>query len=195
MENFESVIKNIMSTPTSPKDLFNIAEKKCNVYEYPDLDQFDDIEDLFKLGNSDIEAEIELDFPFDKKSAIIMYKSSPNFGHWTIIKKVEDGYHFLDSYGDVIDDELEHSDKAFNKQIGQDRKHLSKLLLASGKDVYYNHNPLQKLDDNIATCGLYCALFLRYNNISVDDFAKMIKKLSKKYDLPNDVVVSILTLI
>jgi frataxin-like iron-binding protein CyaY len=195
MENFEEIVKKIMSTPTSPKDLFNIAGKRCNVFEYPEIKDFDDIEDLFEAGNSDIESLSDLELPFDKKSAIILYKSSPNFGHWTIIKKVGGAYHFLDSYGDVIDDELKHSDKSFNKLIGQDRNYLSKLLLGSGKDVYYNHNPLQKLDEDIATCGLYCALFLKYNNLKVDDFAKMIKKLSKDNKVSHDVTVALLTLV
>lgn len=196
MEDFKSLVAKIMETPTSPKDLFHIAGKRCNVFEYPEIKSFEDIDDLFKMGNSHIEESYDGDdLPFDKKCAIILYKSSPDFGHWTILKKVGGGYHFLDSYGDIIDSELEHSDKSFNKLIGQDRNYLSKLLLDSGKDVYYNHNPLQKLDDKIATCGLYCALFLKHNDMSVDDFAKMIKKLSKKHDIPNDVTIALLTLV
>jgi hypothetical protein len=112
-----------------------------------------------------------------------------------MLKKIKGGYHFLDSYGKEVDEPLKHSDPNFNNNSGQDRNYLAELLLGSGKDVYYNHNPLQKLDDKIATCGLYCALFLKYNDLTVDDFAKMIKKLSKKHGIPNDTTIALLTLV
>ena len=115
MEEFSDIVKKIMSTPTSPKELFNIAGKRCNVFEYPEIKEFKKIDDLFAAGNSEIESQSDLPLPFDKKSAIILYKSSPDFGHWTILKKVDGGYHFLDSYGDIIDSQLGHSDKSFNK--------------------------------------------------------------------------------
>lgn len=194
MDDFADIVNKIMETPTTPFDLFRIAKKRCNVYEYPEISNFSNIDELFELGNSDVESMCEDDLPFDNKCAIILYKSSPDFGHWTIIKKLKGGYHFLDSYGEMIDDELEHSDKDFNKIIGQDRKYLSKLLADSDKDVYYNHNPLQKLDEKISTCGQYCAMFLKYNDLSVDDFADLIKTLSERHNLPNDVVIALLTM-
>ena len=196
MEEFAEVVKKIMETPTTPLDIYKIAKKRCNVFEYPEIAQFEHIDDLFKMGNSDIEAMCDDDdLPFDKNAAIILYKSSPDFGHWTMLKKIKGGIHFLDSYGDMIDDELKNSDEDFNKLIGQDRKYLSKLLLDSDRDVYYNHNPLQKLDSKIATCGQYCAMFLKYKDLSVDDFADLIKTLAEKNDLPNDVVIALLTLV
>lgn len=180
-----------METPTSPQDLYAIAGKKCNIFEYRDIADFDHIDELFEHGNSDIENEIEMDLPFDNKSAIILYKSRPNFGHWCMIKKNKKGYHFLDSYGEVIDDQLEHS-QDYNLLGGQDQKYLAKLLASADKDVYYNHNPLQKESQEISTCGLYCALFLKYSTMGVDDFAKMIKKMAERHDLSNDCVIAVL---
>lgn len=191
MDNFADIIKKIMDTPTTPLDIFKIAGKRCNVYEYPEIMSFGHIDDLFELGNSDIESLCEDDLPFDKKCAIILYKSSDDFGHWCLIKKHKDSYHFLDSYGGQIDESLEHSDKSM---LGQDKNYLAKLLADSEKDVYYNHNPLQKLDDKIATCGHYCAMFLKYSDLSVDDFAELIKTLADRHGISNDVAIAILTI-
>lgn len=195
MEKFEGLLKKIMETPTSAKDIFNIAGKMCNVFTYPEIRQFKDINQLFKMGNSPIEQEISLELPFDKTSVVILYKSGPNFGHWTMVKKVDDGYHFLCSYGTIVDDVLQFSDPEFNYQIGQDKNYLGGLLAKSGKSIYYNHNPLQAVDDDIATCGLYCALFLKHDNLSVDDFAELIKKVGDEYKMSNDMVVALLTLV
>jgi hypothetical protein len=108
-----------------------------------------------------------------------------------MIKKIKKSYQFLDSYGGLVDESLEHSDQSM---LGQDKNYLAKLLLDSGKDVYYNHNVLQKNSDKIATCGHYCAMYLKYSDLEVDDFAELIKNLAERHDLSNDVVIAILTI-
>lgn len=189
MDTFADILNKIMDTPTNPIDIYRIAGKRCNIFEYPEIMHFGHIDDLFELGNSDVEAMCDEDLPFDKKCAIILYKSSDDFGHWCLIKKHKDAYHFLDSYGGVVDDSLEHSDKSM---LGQDKNYLSKLLLDSEKDVYYNHNPLQ--NDKTSTCGHYCAMYLKYSDLSVDDFADLIKTLSERHKMSNDMVISLLTI-
>lgn len=214
-----------IAEPTSTGDLFKIAGKRCNVYCYGDLKNFDDIEDIFTNGgarkyeiveeysDSDSESSYEEieetveetieevfddEYPFDDNAAIILYKSEPKFGHWTMVAKNDGDYNYLDSYGQPIDNPLSYVPNYVNEELGQDKKYLARLLLKAmdkGSDVYYNNAKLQKLDPNVATCGRYCALYLKYSYMNVDDFAKMIKKISKDLDISNDEVVTYLSMV
>lgn len=221
-----------IAEPTSTGDLFKIAGKRCNVYSYEDLKDFDNIEDIFPERRDDssyeeveetveeiieeiygsdsdtsseyeevtetVEKIVEEEYPFDDKAAIILYKSEPRFGHWTMIAKNDDDYHYLDSYGEPIDNPLSYVPKYVNEELGQNKKYLARLLLKAmkgGSNVYYNNARLQKLDPDVATCGRYCALYLKYSDMNVDDFAKMIKKISKNLKMSNDEVVTYLSMV
>lgn len=233
-----------ISEPTSAAELFKIAGKRCNVYSYEDLKNYDDIDEIFEEHDTSEEVMFEETYektvdisysdessnesssdyddesserssdyeeekviikkgtridklPFDDNAAIILYKSEPMFGHWTMVTKNNGDYNYLDSYGEPVDNPLKYVPKTLNKELGQDKKYLAKLLLKAmegGSEVYYNNAKLQKLDPKVATCGRYCALYLKYSDMNVDDFAKMIKKLSKKHDLTNDELVTYLSM-
>lgn len=188
----------LIKEPTSVQDLFNIAGKKCNVYEYKDLKHFDDIDEIFEDRLYDDDYDSDDSYDFDDNSAIILYKSEPMFGHWTMIRRNDDGYNYLDSYGEKIDNPLDYVPKNVNKELGQEKKYLAKLLLKAmngGSDIYYNNAKLQKVDPDVATCGRYCAMYLKFSNMNVDDFAKMIKKLSKKLGLSNDELITYMSMV
>ena len=222
----------IIAEPTSAEDLFRIAGKRCNIYQYSDLKNFNDIDELFEDYDGDSEVveevieeviekgydsdsssdwdekeeithevttteEIE-ELPFDNNAAIILYKSEPQYGHWTMVSRNGKVYNYLDSYGDKIDNPLSYVPKSVNKELGQDKKYLARLLLKAvenGGAVYYNNAKLQKLDPNVATCGRYCAAYLKFSDMNVDDFAKMIKKFSKEMHMTNDELVSYLSMV
>lgn len=188
------IINKIISTPTSSDDLFNIAGKKCNIFEYNDLSKFNSLDSLFTEGNSKIESSSNLNLPFCDNTCIMLYKSTPNFGHWTALVKNETGYNFLDSYGDVIDSQLSHIDPKFLIESGQDKKYLVNLLLGTDSDIYYNNTKMQKLGDKVSSCGLYCAVYLKYNFMNVDEFAAWIKKLGKKYKFSSDQIIALLSI-
>lgn len=191
----DKVIQEFLEKPTSPNDLYNLAKKKFNIYLYKDIKDFDDIEDLFNRGNSQIEIDDDSEYDFDDSVIVLMYNSSPTFGHWCCLSKNDYGYNFMDSYGDLPDFSLEYSDPEFNKNFGQDKKYLAGLLMNADEDVYYNHIPLQELSNNSATCGRYCALYLRFRDMKIDDFAKMIKKLSKNLGISCDELVVFMGLV
>lgn len=189
-----NLLREFMKLPTTVEDIFKIAGKQCNVFSYNELANFNDIDDLFIMGNSEQEMMHDIGLPFDDNTAIILYESEPNFGHWTMITKNDYGYNFLDSYGDTIDGELDYIDDDYKVKSGQDKKFLVNLLINAGEDVYYNNTKLQKLNNDIATCGLYCAQYLKHNDMNVDDFAKLIKKLSGKHKFTPDEVIAIMSL-
>lgn len=184
-------VRKLLNKSTSPEDIFRIAGKKCNVYTYPEITKFRSIDELFKKGRSEIVNNSKSKLPFDCSCCIILYMSGPNYGHWTILTKNDYGINFLDSYGDVIDGQLIHVDQTIP---GQNKKHLLKLLTRCKHKIYYNDLKLQKMSQNIATCGRYCALYLKYDYMNVDDFVKLIKNKSEEYGLTPDEIVCVLSL-
>lgn len=183
----DRLINKLKSQPTSPIDIFNIAGKWCNLFTYEYLNNFKSADDLFEYGVTEFPYDGPLEY--DKNFCIILYKSNPNFGHWTILKNYDDSIHYLDSYGKLMDEPLKYSD---NDKLGQIKKTLPKLLKNSEKDIYYNHIPLQELSNEVATCGLYAALFIKYD-LPVDLFTAMIKNISKMMGITNDELVVILS--
>lgn len=180
----------LLSIPTTPYDLFKIAGKKCNVFTYPEITKFKNYRELFKKGNSNFTSNDD-GYIFDDSFCIILYLTGERNGHWTCVSRNKNGINFLDSYGDVIDDQLQHVDMNI---IGQNKKHLIKLLQKSNKPVYYNDMQIQKYSDNIATCGRYCALYLKYNYMLVDDFVKKLIDKAKENNISVDTLVCLLSL-
>lgn len=183
-------VRTLLNVSTTPSDIYRIAGKICNIFTYPEIKKYKNINNLFKKGNSPIANDCNLKLPFDSKCCIILYMSGPNYGHWTCLTKNEFGINFMDSYGGVIDDQLEHVDQNIP---GQDKKYLIKLLSKYKGDVYYNDIQMQTMNQNIATCGRYCALYLKYDYMKVDDFVKKIKELAAKNKLTCDQIVCILS--
>ncbi len=182
--------KKLLSQSTTPFDLFKIARKICNVFTYPEISKFTKYTQLFKRGNSIFTKE-KSEYPFDNNFCIILYLSGEKSGHWTCVCNNKYGINFLDSYGDVIDDQLYYVNNQIN---GQNKKYLLTLLSKANKPIYYNDLQLQKMNENIATCGRYCALYLRYDGMKIEDFIDMIKKTSKEYGISPDLLVCILSI-
>lgn len=182
----------------SAKDIFDIAKKTCNVIKYEQIEDMKNVEDLFDNCNIELLSKI---YPYDTNNCLLVYLTKPNFGHWIMLKRsieVKRGstgetrvprIDFFDPYGDEIDEQLEYISKDFRKVSNQVKAHLSKLLSDSDYKVHYNNKPIQKMDNDIATCGRYAGLFMRYK-INVEDFVDILKKKAKKYGLTTDELVT-----
>lgn len=177
-----------ISKPLSAIEVFEKAGKTCKLVSYEELLNSETINKLFQKANDQFYNLMPNNLPYDPNAVLILYKSEPLFGHWVLLTKNENGYHYLDSYGEPIDNPLDYVPKKFKH-----KKWLAKLLLDSGENVFYNHNKLQKLSDNISTCGRYCSIFLKYSNMNVDDLSNMIIKAAKKNNISCDKVVTLLT--
>lgn len=182
--------KELLNVPTTPYDLFRIAGKKCNVFTYPEISKFKFYTQLFKKGNSEY-ANQDDGLIFDDSFCIILYLTGERCGHWTCISRNRNGINFLDSYGDVIDDQLKHVDSSI---FGQNKKHLVKLMQRANKPIYYNDLQIQRFSSNIATCGRYCALYLKYDHMLIDDFVKTLLSKAKEYSVSPDMLVCLLSL-
>jgi len=184
----------------SPIDIFNIAGKTCNVLKYPDLKEFENIEELFLEGSS-LYKYLAPQYDFDDNTCIILYMSKPFFGHWCSISRIPEKngikYQFLDPYGTIIDDQLDYINEKFRKESDQDQAYLCQLLLKAmeeeNADVHYNDKQLQKLDGKTSTCGRYAALFLKYNQVPVEKFSEILAKSSKENKIEVDDLVTMMT--
>lgn len=155
---------------------------------------------------------IEELLPHNNSFVYILYQSSPNFGHWTLLSKSlvnNNPLHrnkqlyrieFFDSYGGEIDQPLNWS-KDDNHLLGQGKKYLSILLDEANKknsmnkyDIVYNSYDFQNENNgNIATCGRWCVLrnmTIKNNNMKLEEFIKMMKFLKSKSNQSYDIIVS-----
>ena len=195
MKRFEKEKRKALSTA----DIFDIAKMTCNVLKYPDLKYMNDLNDLFEESSSDYRL-LRPQYDFDYNTCILLYMSRPNFGHWCSITRKVDldagtrlRIDFLDPYGTIIDDQLDHINQNFRDESDQNKAYLCKLLSNFNGDVHYNSIQLQKLDGKSSTCGRYAALFLKYNQIPVERFAELLKKASKKSNISVDDLVTAMT--
>lgn len=191
--------------PFSVPDLFFASESRCNVFTYPELNDFDHIDELYTQYNSNQEKNAFKfipgisKLPFTDRSCIILYMSKPGFGHWTVINRIPDGdnkysYQFLDSYGEIPDDQLEYIPEKFREDTNQVYYTLTKLINDSGEDLFYNDIALQVLDNRIATCGYYCSIFVKYNQIPVEDFVDIIIEKSAEYKIFPDELIGLMAI-
>lgn len=183
------MIEDYLYKAKSPRDIFRIANKTCNVVTYDKIKNLKNINDLFKVKNS-VTRNFDMNLPHVNNCCIILYMTKPNFGHYCMVNKNRHGINFLDSYGEMPDDQLNYIKDEFKIVSNQEKNYLTKLLAESDLPVRYNDLDMQIMDGKIATCGLYCALYLKYNNLSIEQFCDILRKNSLKKDIDIDRIVA-----
>tara|TARA_R110002049_G_scaffold85169_4_gene216701 strand:- start:691 stop:1203 length:513 start_codon:yes stop_codon:yes gene_type:complete len=163
-----------ISKSLSGEDILKALDYKCNIVQYKDLKNYNNIDEL--LG------------PY--KKCVILYHTRRNYGHFTCVYEYNNTIFFFDSYGIIPDDELKFLHKDLKKELNSQHRHLTKLLYNQNKPVEYNEYQLQKREKNIATCGRWVILRLKYPSISVDDFFQQFE-FSKDY-ISNDELICLL---
>ena len=145
--------------PLSPDEVHQIAGCSMRLTKYSDIDDYPTIDDLF--GEADC--------------VLILYETRQNSGHWCCIINKENVIEFFDSYGLIPDNELLFVNIKFREENDMLIPHLTKLFLKTEKTIEYNDKRLQKMADNINTCGYWCGMRMRYKDISCEEFIKMFK--------------------
>lgn len=155
------------------------------IMEYPEISDYDSIEELFR------------EWP---NGVLLLYLQQKDqggsSGHWSALTPVYDksglqahgnggliGAEFFCSYGMLMDGALNWLDKSTNDSLGQDHNYLSRLLLAfkdRGGRVLFNECKFQKRDPNVATCGRYAGLRLRFNEIPLKEFQRILKRYKRR---------------
>lgn len=174
MQRLKREIAKLKKYSFSNKDIKQFCNGEVNVFTYPDIGQYHDIEQLLH--------------PYD--ACIILYLTTEHYGHWcALIKQTPDLIEFFDPYALMPDKEIAYIPKHFRKESGQNIPHLSRLLYQSDYKISYNHHRLQQLKNDVNTCGRHCCLRVVLKNMPLDEYASLFKK----KDLSSDDIACLLT--
>lgn len=167
---YDKLVKEI-SRPLSNIDIVNALDNKVKTVIYGDIKDMTTADEFF--------------YPYD--SVVLLYETDVDVGHWICVQrrvndKGEIYIEFFDPYGDNLDETLEFS-------VNDKYPYLTKLFYESGIDDYiWSNMRLQKLEDNVNTCGRWCIARLRYKDLCLGHFQDMIIK-SGYYPKLNDLLV------
>jgi hypothetical protein len=162
------------------KQILKIAGDKSKILIYPDIKNYNSIEELFGNNNK----------------IILLYLNevtdSSYSGHWTCLIRRKEGkdtvVEFMDPYGLVPNDELKWFSENELRNLNQDNNHLIQLLynfsLQKNHKVEYNEDKVQAQKNDIATCGRFVALRCHFYDVPLKIWQEQWKNLKKKgYDL------------
>ncbi len=120
---------------------------------------------------------------------VILYLTSQDHGHWTLIHRVPGGIEFFDSYGYKPDQEFKFIDK--NMQFP---KFVAKLLsgIITRIPIAYNQYQFQQRAPGINTCGRWVIVRNMFSEVGIDDFKRGIDTVTKYLNIdPDELVVRI----
>ena len=166
-----------MNQPISNFDILDKLHGRTRIIFYEDLNNVSDVNQLLDLG-----------------SVVILYKSKPDYGHWTALLRTPEGIEFFDSYGQTVDEAKNRIDSKFLKKTNQYRNILAELLYIasiSGIPIHYNEHQFQERSKSIATCGKHVVLRILRQDLTTDEYNKLMKSVSREYNLTPDEIVNI----
>ena len=132
-----------------------------HIFTYPYLKQVKHIDEIFD----------------DEGRAIMLYLTEDEHtGHWVGLLRKDDHIEFFDPYGEKPDNELKWISGGMRKKLDEDQPLLSRLLRQSGLPVIYNKTKFQKENDEIETCGRHTATRLLFKDLTLPQYADMIKR-------------------
>jgi hypothetical protein len=124
------------------------------------LSSVNSIDELLALGKDD--------------AVIILYLSSYNSGHYTLIYRSDNRQlHFFDSYGLKYDVELNYL-PFYLDQGGQ--PHLTRILKQASADGYsidYSQYKLQESKTDVTDCGTWCITRLHFRTMTHEAFNRL----------------------
>lgn len=175
---FDKIIKDSEIFDLSGSDILRITDNKTKILPYEALEHVSSLDEILN--------------PFG--SVVLLYQTSEKFGHWVaLLDKGNHNLEFYDPYGLNVDEEL-NLDNDFHLRVhnGQLTPHLKSLINKDGWNVQYNKLKLQRMLKDVNTCGRYCALRVRFKDITMKKFNTLLT--NNKYYHP-DFWVSALTLL
>jgi len=155
-------IEEIKEYPLGDSDLKNILGQNIKIISYPDLANYNNIDDIFD----------------NEGRCIILFLTENEYtGHWLCMHKDNEGIiHYFDPYGRGVDKDKNWLSRSKLQELHQDKPLLMNLLRGSGKKVYFNTYDFQLDKEGINTCGRHCAVRLLYKDLDLDDYRKMIQE-------------------
>lgn len=172
------IIKEYENTALSNFDLIKMLDGKANIILYPKLINYDSIDNI--LG--------------PHEACIILFESSPRYGHWVCLLKRDNVIEFFNPYGGLPDDSLKQISPEFRYISGQEYPLLTLILFNSPYDIEYNEFRFQKRGENIRTCGRWCVVRLLLKNLDIYEFKEFIDLCKEDTGLNGDELVTVLTI-
>ncbi len=172
MKDLDKLIKYSLSD----FDIKKFFNNKCKIIKYSEIKNMKSIDDILN--------------PYG--FAIILFENNKlNNGHWCLIMECLNNNKipyilFQDSYGCIIENELNYIPKSFQNMSDQHRGYLLKLLLNQPLRVRYNQYRLQELIEGVNTCGKWACVRACYPTMNEDQFNKMIR--SQKIFTPDELI-------
>ena len=172
------LIKKYEKVALSDKQVLKIVNGRANIILYPDLIYYNDIDEILN--------------PYG--SCFLLFEIEPSYGHWCCIFKKENKLEFFNSYGGFPDDSLKYIPDDFKDISNQNYPYLTRLLLKSNYDIYYNQFKFQKSKSDITTCGRHCAFRLLFKDMKIEKYKEFMDILCKYFKLDPDELVTFFTL-
>lgn len=173
------LLKEYEDIALSDKDIFKILRGKFNLVLYPELINYDSIDDV--LGKNG--------------ACVLLFEAKKQYGHWCCLWKLNNNtISFFNSYGGYPDDSLNYIPLHFAKISNQDKPYLSILLDKSPYELTYNEYKYQKHEDKIRTCGRHVCIRLICRDMDDDQYHEYITFFTKKYGIDADEMVTLLTI-
>jgi hypothetical protein len=128
------------------------------IYRYPELDDFDSPEQMFK-GHAAV--------------ILLFLTDDENTGHWLAVLNHPDHYEVFDSFGVAIDGNRKWLSKEEKLEFDQTAPLLSELLAKGHKPVTHNSTKLQH--DDADTCGRWVAARIMNMRMPLPEFVARMK--------------------
>jgi hypothetical protein len=166
-----------MDYSLSGKDLLEGSNNKAKIITYPDLYKYKDIDELL-----------------DPHGAIfLLYEFEPRYGHWTLLFRQGDTIEHFDSYNYSPDSQFNFIPDYFRKVNKMIYPKLTEMMYKSNYDIHFNNYKMQAEGQNISTCGRHCLVRLMLKDLNIDEYYKLMKKISKELNISYDDIVLSLT--
>jgi len=159
----KTTYKNIEEYPLGDEDIRKILGNNINIIPYPDLEKYNDVDEIFDNENR----------------VIILFLTTDEYtGHWLCLHKDKhDNIYYFDPYGTGIDKNKKWLSQTKLEELNQCKVSLLRLLKNTANNgVYYNTYDFQEDKKGINTCGRHCCVRLLYKHLDLDDYYDMIKK-------------------
>jgi len=159
-----------MDRPLNGKQIMDIAGYRVRIIPYTEVNDTS-LNYMLSLNNA----------------CLINYLYEDRMGHWCALKRNGKSVTFFNPSGGEIDDMIDILNKLAKDPRndvpgGQDKPYLTKHLLRENiyndTEIRYMDYPLQ--DPNTSTCGRWCGLFLRYPELTEDEFIDIFKNFNDK---------------
>lgn len=163
-------INRLMRKPLSNYDILDALNNKCNLVLYSDIQKYNSIDSL--LGKYGI--------------CVVLYNDKAEVGHWILLlhNRSTDYVELFDSYADNY---------SVKEEFKKRHNDLFEKIYKGGYNLLYNDSNLQKLSDNVNTCGRWVIVRALERNKHIDTFVKDIKESAKDQKISPDQYVTYLT--